>query len=313
MILLNNLIITANMIDVLNLLKLDLSNKGIERFQVFKPNGKNYQTNCPFHKDGQERKPSFGINTETGQCHCFTCGWSGYIDNMISEIMLKNDEGEYGRKWLIKNFNSTEIESRKPLPITLSRTKKITKPKYITEEELDTYRYTHPYMYERGLTDELIEEFDIGYDKNTDCITFPVEDINGNVVFVARRGVNIKFYNYPAEVEKPVYGARKCIKNNAKEIYIVESFLNALTIWKYGKYAVALIGTGTPYQYNILKKLPARNYILAFDPDEAGRKATVRCRKALQGYKVLSELDYIEPNKDINDLQEEFLNLKKIF
>lgn len=314
MILLNDLIITANMIDVLHLLKLDLANKGIERFQVFKPNGKNYQTNCPFHKEGQERKPSFGINTETGQCHCFTCGWSGYIDNMISEIMLKNDDGEYGRKWLIKNFNSTEIESRKPLPINLSRNNtKIEKPKYISEEELDSYRYIHPYMYQRGLTDELIEEFDVGYDKNTDCITFPVKDLKGNVIFVARRGVNIKFYNYPQEVQKPVYGLGKCLERGAKEVYICESFLNALTIWKCGKYAVALIGTGTPYQYDILRKANIRNYVLAFDPDYAGRKATLRARKALQGYKVLSELDYIQEDKDINDLQESFLDLKKVF
>ena len=315
MILLNDLIITSNMIDVLQLLKIDLANKGIERFQVFKPNGKNYQTNCPFHKDGQERKPSFGINTETGQCHCFTCGWSGTIDEMISEIMLKNDNGEYGRKWLIRNFNSTEIESRKPLPINMGRNKNtiIKKPKYITAEELDSYRYTHPYMYERGLTDELIEKFDIGYDEKTDCITFPVTDINDNVVFIARRGVSIKFYNYPKEVEKPVYGLGKCIESQAKEIYICESFLNALTIWKYGLYAVALIGTGTPYQYDIIKKSNIRNIVLAFDPDEAGRKATLRARKALQKYKVISELDYIEEDKDINDLQESFLNLKKVF
>lgn len=61
----------------------------------------------------------------------------------------------------------------------------------------------------------------------------------------------------------------------------------------------------------ILNKLPVREYILAFDPDEAGRKATERFRKNVHG-KIIKELVYTD-NRDINDLQEEFLNCKIIF
>ena len=61
-------------------------------------------------------------------------------------------------------------------------------------------------MYERGLTDEVIEEFDIGYDKDTRCITFPVRDKSGGTLFVARRSVDTKYFNYPKEAEKPLYG-----------------------------------------------------------------------------------------------------------
>ena len=61
----------------------------------------------------------------------------------------------------------------------------------------------------------------------------------------------------------------------------------------------------------ILNKLPVREYILAFDPDEAGRKATERFRKNVRG-KIIKELVYPD-NRDINDLQEEFLNCKIIF
>ena len=93
--------------------------------------------------------------------------------------------------------------------------------------------------------------------------------------------------------------------------YITESFLNCLTCWKYDKPAMALIGTGDEMQYEILNKLPVREYILAFDPDEAGRKATERFRKNVHG-KIIKELVYTD-NRDINDLQEEFLNCKIIF
>ena len=61
----------------------------------------------------------------------------------------------------------------------------------------------------------------------------------------------------------------------------------------------------------ILNKLPVREYILAFDPDDAGRKAAERFRKNVHG-KIIKELVYPD-NRDINDLQEEFLNCKIIF
>ena len=38
------------------------------------------------------------------------------------------------------------------------------KKAFVTEEELKSYRFTIPYMYERKMTDALIEKFDVGYD-----------------------------------------------------------------------------------------------------------------------------------------------------
>lgn len=54
-----------------------------------------------------------------------------------------------------------------------------------------------------------------------------------------------------------------------------------------------------------------REYILAFDPDEAGRKATERFKKYVHG-KIIKEVVYPD-DRDINDLQEEFLKCKIIF
>lgn len=323
---------------VLDVLKFELAQKGIDRFHIFRNNGENIQTNCPFHKNGQERKPSFGVNGEIDKCHCFACGWSGTIEEMISELYGYQDNGKYGKRWLIKRFNTVEIETRKNImegfnarKINLSRGiyKSIettskgksgemgkvrnneTEQSEITEEELDKYRYIHPYMYERGLTDEIIERFDIGYDDERDEITFPVRDLEGRCVFVAGRSVKGKFFRLPKGQDKPIYQGYRFSTGRYKEAYIVESFLNCLTCWKYGKPAMALIGTGNEKQYEILNNLPVRSYILAFDPDEAGRKATERFKKHVHG-KIIKELVYPD-NRDINDLQEEFLNCKIIF
>ena len=182
---------------------------------------------------------------------------------------------------------------------------------FITEEELDKYRYIHPYLYERGLTDEIIERFDIGYDKTRDEITFPVADLYGTVRFIASRSVKNKFFRLPKGEDKPIYQGYRFVTGKYRTAYITESFLNCLTCWKYDKPAMATIGTGNQRQYEILNKLPVREYILAFDPDEAGRKATERFRKNVHG-KIIKELVYPD-NRDINDLQEEFLNCKIIF
>ena len=339
MIKLQDTIIQTDTQSVLDILKFDLAQHGVDRFHQFRRNGDNIQTSCPFHKNGQERKPSFGVNGEIDKCHCFACGWVGTIEEMISELYGYQDEGKFGKRWLIKRFNTVEIETRPNIMDGFNGRNNITirnksifgvSPnlyrdkqrkqdtednqrgiKEITEEELDKYRYIHPYMYSRGLTDEIIERFDIGYDKARNEITFPVADLHGTVRFIASRSVKNKFFRLPKGEDKPMYQGYRFVTGKYRTAYITESFLNCLTCWKYDKPAMAMIGTGNKKQYEILNKLPVREYILAFDPDEAGRKATERFRKNVQG-KIIKELVYPD-NRDINDLQEEFLNCKIIF
>jgi len=323
--------ILASELEVLNELKTQLALNGIQRFAEFKPGPRNIQFNCPIHAGGQERKPSCGISTvnkeevPAGTVHCFTCGYTATLEQMISHCFGKDDDGVFGREWLIKNFLTISIENRKDIILDLQRGNNKITNNYITEEELDSYRYYHPYMYKRRLTDEVIEQFDVGYDNHFElkdkfgkvknvlrCLTFPVRDINGNTLFIARRSVDIKFFHYPEGINKPVYGLYELPKD-AKEVIVCESILNALTCYVYGKPAVALLGLGTEYQYEQLRKLGCRKIITALDPDAAGQRATARLKKALNGSKLVTS--YIIPEgKDINDLEkEEFENLQELF
>ena len=231
---------------------------------------------------------------------------------MISRCFGINDLGQYGLNWLKNNFLGEIINSRK-FGIDLARgNDQQVLTEFVSDKELNSYRFYHEYMFKRKLTEEVIEKFDIGYDKNTNCITFPVKDENGNCLFVARRSVISKFFNYPNNVEKPVYGLYELPKD-CDEVIICESMINALTCYVYGKPAVALNGTGTDYQINQLKKSNIRKFILALDPDVAGRKGAANLRKHLAPYKIITEYK-IPEGKDINDLtEEEFKNLKEIF
>lgn len=335
MIKLQDTIIQADTQSVLDMLKFDLAQHGVDRFHIFRNNGENIQTNCPFHKGGQERKPSFGINGEKDKCHCFSCGWAGTIEEMISELYGYQDEGKFGKRWLIKRFNTVEIETRpnimegfhgrnikndilggrcsSNIPDKISDNQDT----FISDEELDKYRYIHPYMYERKMDDRVIEIFDVGYDKETECITFPIRDKNGNCLFLARRSVNTKFFSYPQGVEKPLYGLYELYQLDEfpKEIYICESMIDAITIWCYDKYAVALNGLGNDLSITQLNNLPNRTFILATDKDDAGRKARIKLKNKLSN-KIIKELDYSsypECAKDINDMSRtEFYNLKEL-
>lgn len=130
-----------------------------------------------------------------------------------------------------------------------------------------------------------------GYDEKTNCLTFPVRDKQGNCLFVVRRNVSYKMFNYPNNVEKPLYGLYELYKLREfpKEIYITESIIDCLTLWSIDMYAVALNGTGTKYQMQQLNELPCRKIILATDNDNAGKQARIKLKQNIKN-KIITEV-----------------------
>lgn len=313
--------------------------------RIHKQAGNYMQIYCPFHSDGNERRPSCGVllheeykngrHYPQGWTHCFTCGYAESLPDMITDLLKLKSISQTGIDWLVQNIPGFvpdfESEFEALIPDTLMSTltdkyavnyiQSITQPKpnYISDSELASYRFTIPYMYERKLTDEIIDKFDVGYDANwvapgrtkpTPCVTFPVRDKSGNTLFFCRRSVKGKFFNYPTGVTKPVYGLYE-LPEHCKSVVICESCFNALTCWVYGKPAVALLGTGNSYQIQQLKELGVQEFILAFDPDEAGQRATAKLKKALKGVAIVWSFVGIPAGKDINDLtKEEFDSLE---
>lgn len=325
-----DIIFNCELEDILNKLK---SQRGY--FQKIKLSGNDIMVQCPYHANGQERRPSAGIRKSDGQFHCFACGEIHSLPEVISYCFGKDDGGMAGWNWLLKNFISIEQEERQDVKLDMERSKvslgiKFTdagidrvgrsanqySEKYVSEEELSRYRYYHPYMYERKLTNEIIDLFDIGYDDETECITFPVRNIKGDCLFIARRKVKYKSFFYPAGVEKPLYGIYEIYRNPLfmpSEIIVCESMIDALTCWVYGKYAVALNGLGNDLQFKQLRELPCRKLILATDSDEAGMKARKRIRQNLKN-KIITEYILPDGKKDINELsKDEFENLEEVF
>ena len=305
--------------------------QGREILHKIKESGNNIMVCCPSHNDGQERKPSCGISTvqrrdyPAGTFNCFACGFKGPFELFVSKC-FGYDDTKFGETWLINNYISGEMYERHVPQIEISRpsvenilqkmARKEIEQNYVTEEELATYRFYHPYMYKRKLTNEVIEKYDVGYQKDfvfsedwqpTEVITFPVKDAQGNCLFVSRRAIYDKTFFLPPDIQKPVYGIYE-LPTNCDTVVICESVINALTCVSYGVPAVALFGTGDEHQYNVLNNLPIKEYIIGLDPDRAGNKGAYKLKRALRG-KILKRL-IVPPGKDINDLsKEEFFQL----
>lgn len=313
----NDVQFNAELDDIITELQNQLHLNNIPLIQKTLETTTDIMVQCPYHGGGQEKKPSAGIRKSDGMFHCFACNEVHTLPEVISHCFGQDGFGKFGWQWLIKNFATVQIENRTDIKLDFSRNvKPIKKPVYVTEEELDKYRYYHWYWEKRKITNkDIIELFDLGYDKDSKCVTMPVRDINGNCLFVARRSIRGKFFNYPQGVEKPVYGLYeiKTAKVNADEIIICESMIDALTAWQYGKIAVALNGLGTDLQFQQLNKFPCRKYILATDNDNAGMNARIRIKRNLK-HKIITQYIIPKDRKDLNDLEKcEFDSLKEIF
>lgn len=332
----NDVQFNVELIDILQELISQLRANNIQLIQKYKDGPTHIQICCPYHNNGMERRPSAGIRKEDGMFHCFACNEVHSLQEVISYCFGHTDDivGKFGWQWLLKNFATVQTEERKDVRLDWSRTSQRDSSKdinYVTEAELDKYRYIHPYMYKRGLTDEIISLFDVGYDASTESLTFPVRDIQGNCLFIARRSVKTKWFNYPEGVEKPLYGLYEYytmfsdsdnqyfdlwakVNPQANEMIVCESMLDALSFWTVNKYAVALNGLGNELQFKQLRELPCRKIILATDMDERGLAARKRIRMNMRNTKIITEYMFPRGRKDANECtKEELQNLEEVF
>ena len=292
------------------------------------------QLHCPFHNNGQERRPSCGCSLEEqviggkihkiGSFHCFACGAVHSFAEGVREILaLKGTALEAHpdlKPYLEDDGSFVQTDSLIPddiMSATLNalaaedlRMRLKVQQTYVPEEELAKYRFTVPYMYQRKLTDVVIGKYDIGFDgkympagrkKPVPCVTFPVHDMQGRTLFICRRSIEGKFFFLPENVEKSVFGLYELPKD-CKEVIVCESVFNALTAVVYGHPAVALFGTGTQHEIEQLKRLGVPSYVLCLDNDEAGRRGAEKLKKALSRTAMVWTMTMPSDGRDLNDL-----------
>ena len=270
---------------------------------------------CPFHKDGQEKHPSCSMHNNPdddthGIYHCFTCGSSGNLINLVSYCLKISEADSY--EWLDMNYGDTFLVSDIILPTIEISNQPLLNSTYLDESILDNYKFFHPYMFQRGLTEDVIRKYKVGCTEDGKYITFPCWDEHDNLVGIYKRSTTGKEFIIPTNIKKCVYLLNFLIKEHRDIAYVCESQINALTLLSWGYPAIALFGTGTSEQYEILNRSGIRNFILCFDGDDAGWKGRNRFVKHINKSCFITT-KVLPSGKDVNDLtKEDFDSLEEI-
>ncbi len=303
MIIVNNIPLNETLMNILLDVQSQLTNG---KLKDIIDGGEDIRITCPFHNDGREKTASCFVRKDDGLFHCFGCGEKGGIGKLIASCM--NIPYKDAEAWLINKYGSdisSEVISLEPIKLNEIELDN----DLIDESILSTLESYHPYMKQRKISDEIIKKYELKYDPKDQSIVFPVRNELGQLVGLTRRSVNYKRFELWKFRNKPVYLLYDILRNNIRHVVVCESQINCLYLWSLGIPAIALFGTGTKYQYDLLKKSCILYYTLCFDGDDAGRKGAERFKQNMKGV-FIDEVELPE-GKDINDYDEE--TVKQLF
>lgn len=279
------------------------------KLRTIEDRGDEIRVPCPHHSLGQERVPAMFIRKDDGIGHCFVCDFSFRdFSKFVGECFNKSQE--YGEDWLIANYASDYVNQGLILDkIDLNNKEDNHTQKKIDESILSTFESYHPYMTARHLTQDVIDKYEIKYDKDTKSIVFPVRNINGDLSYLTRRSVEGKRFIIDKNASKSSIYLLNYVKNE-KTVFVVEAQLSALVMNGWGIPTIALLGAGTQEeQVNTLNNTQIRRFVLCYDNDQAGWKGVSRFKKFIDSDRFVDVITLPE-GKDPNDMTEkEFRNL----
>lgn len=138
----------------------------ISEYLPLKKAGVNYKAPCPFH---DEKTPSFMVSPERGIFHCFGCGKGGDI----FEFLMEKEGWEFPEALEYLAKKAGVILKRKKSDHSDQKLRLY----QINEKAAQFFHYllvSHQlgkpalqYLYNRGLTDETIKQFNLGYAPNS--------------------------------------------------------------------------------------------------------------------------------------------------
>jgi DNA primase len=141
----------------------------VGQYTALRQRGKKYVGLCPFHA---EKSPSFTVDSEKGLYHCFGCGVGGDVFTLVME--KENLSFPEAVAHLAEKYRIPLPEKRRISPQALQLEDQLQK---IMESALAFFRKNLrtttegkkalEYLLQRGLSEEIIEEFNLGYAPNS--------------------------------------------------------------------------------------------------------------------------------------------------
>ena len=179
--------------------------------------GNSIQANCPFHKNGNEKKPSFSVDLKTGQYKCFACGEEGNYINFVSKI--KNIGTKDAAKEIYKEIGVDNV-----IPI----------------EEYTVSTYSK----EKKLPEEWLKE-EWGLKNLKHYIGIPYFNKERKLIGTRKRGAN-KDFKWNQNSKLWLYGIQNIEKILQKEyVVLVEGESDTHTLSYYGIPVLGVPGAST--------------------------------------------------------------------
>jgi len=307
----DNYIIDTPLYEVINQLKMALTNGKLREVKSWTDGDDNIVVTCPnrHHKGGRETAASMNIyvgdssKIPYGLCKCWSCDFKCSFTYFVAECFECSED--FAKKWLIDKFgifSEAKILTENDIVIKPKRASARLPASY-----LDNLQSWHPYLAERKLSREVCELLKVKYDPVTSQIVFPCFDVAGNIIMAPRRSIVYKNFYLDDDQEKPVYCLDFIIKNNIKTAMICEGPFDVLTCYTYGYPAIGTFGNPSPSQIAAINKSPIKVLYLAMDNDSAGRRMANVIRAGLDQRIIIKEVNWGIGKKDPNELSyEEF-------
>lgn len=204
--------------------------------EIFGDHGLHYSNrgqislNCPICDEGRN-KHNLEVNYFNDVYHCWSCGDSEGTHGSLGKLFDKF--GNKKQKKLYKIFKPDDTEKKV----------RIKKPKAVLPDNFTLFKDSHPvypirrqaynYLKSRGITDEIIEKFGIGFcDKgsHTGRIIIPSYDVKGDLNYYVGRSWDphsrAKYRNPEAEKDQIIFWENLIDWN--KDIYLVEGAFDGM-------------------------------------------------------------------------------------
>ena len=268
---------------------------------------------CPIHQDDT---PSFKIYDDN-HFFCFGCRAYGDVIELYKRIERISNYEAISRLYEIFRldaYNAIDYKNIKHRKINNEphRIENFLNPdvvKYL--EDCESHVNETNYFAIRGLNENTIKRFKLGYDPLKKEITIPY---NKALTYYQTRSTKGKsFYKIPTKVAgtEPIFNEKAF--DFANIIFVVESPLCAISIAQCGGISVPLCGVANVRKLllHLKQKFYTGTLVLCLDNDEAGEKATVDLIEGMKDRHILGlrqlNISYIVENianecKDPNEL-----------
>lgn len=250
----------------------------------------NIVAKCPFHADND---PSFAMNIRNGLYICYACDARGNLAKFLEGMGM--NPLDVKRRYRRVLERASKAKSTPFNPVKPNVVMEVNRR--IPEDLLGLFNRTPAGLLEEGFSEETLKHFRIGEDTLHERTTYPLRDLEGNLVGISGRAwsndVDPRYKVYRTEYENwdlPIHETDKSLLLwNAHKVYptvfrghetqtvvVVEGFKACMWVHQAGFPLVVALMTKTmsDAQKFILERMGAR-YILMLDNDEAGLAGTI--------------------------------------